>query len=168
MQDLQALAVLQRKGRWFGSGAILQSGAETSKGLDDVYSIARSDPPPPLVNLVQPFHTHTACIDLRQMEFTAFLRKSNKSCQARGPVQHKRRLVWATGRQSSLRAQPDLLRQWLLVPPERATSTAGWCGRGRHPVVPEGRFLRRNCTLPSQYILTGHSEPVDDEHEQGL
>lgn len=168
LQDLQALAVLRRKSCLSGSFVILQSGMESSKSLGDVYGFARSDPAIPLVNPVQPFHTHTACIDLRQMGFAAIPRKSNKTCQARGPVLHKRRPVWATRCQSSLRVQPDLLPRWLFVPLERATSTAGWCGRGRSLVVPAGRLLRRNCTLPFQYILTEHSESVEDEHKQVL
>lgn len=158
--------MLRRKSCLFGSFVILQSGMESSKSLGDVYSIARSDPAIPLVNTVQPFHTHTAWTDLRQMGFTAIPRKSNKTCQARGPVPHKRRLVWATRCQSSL--QPNLLSRWLFVPLERATSTAGWCGRGRSLVVPAGRLLRRNCTLPFQYILTEHSESVEDEDQQVL
>lgn len=167
LQDFQALAVLQRKSCLFGSFVILQSGMESSKSLGGVYGIARSDPAIPLVNPVQPFHTHTACFDLRQMGFTAIPRKSNETCQARGPVLHKRRLVQATRCLSSLRVQPNLLPRWLFVPLERATSTAGWWGRGR-PLVPAGRLLRRNCTLPFQYIPTEHSESVEDEHKQVL
>lgn len=155
----------KRKSCLFGSFVIPQSGMESSKSLGDVYGIARSDPAIPLVNPVQPSQTHTACIDLRQMGFTAIPRKSNKTWQARGPVLQERRLFWATRCQSSLRVQPNLPSRWLLVPLERATSTAGWCGRGRSLVVPAGRLLRRNCTLPFQYILTEHSESVEDEHK---
>lgn len=77
---------LQRKSCLFETFVILQLGMESWKSLGDVYGIACSDPAIPLVNPVHPFHTHPACIDLRQMGFAAIPRKSNETCQARGPV----------------------------------------------------------------------------------
>lgn len=163
LQDLQALAVLWRKSCLFGSFVILQFKESwrclRHRSQPSGHSTGKFSPTVPY---------HTACIDLRQMGFTAIPRKSNKTCQALGPVLYKHRLVWATRCLSNLRAQPNLLSRWLFVPLERATSTVGWCGRGRSLAVPAGRLLRRNCTLPFQYILTEHSESVEDEHKQVL
>lgn len=48
---------------------------------------------------------------------------------------------------------------------QRATSVAGWCGRGLPLVAPGGRLLQHNCIPPFQCILTEHSGPGDKQHK---